>query len=67
MAAPANNASHCEPGTATAGDPASTLEDRMAALESRLAEAEDRLALMQLVASYGPAVDSGSPGCSWRR
>ncbi|MDA3623938.1 nuclear transport factor 2 family protein [Saccharopolyspora sp. WRP15-2] len=34
--------------------------DRIAALEHRLAEVEDRLALLQIVAAYGPAVDSGS-------
>lgn len=32
--------------------------DRMAALERRVADLEDRLAIMQLIASYGPAVDS---------
>jgi hypothetical protein len=36
-------------------------EDRLAALERRLQDAEDRLALLQVVAGYGPAVDSGSP------
>lgn len=35
-------------------------EDRLTALETRLREAEDRLALLQIVAGYGPAVDSGS-------
>ncbi|GLZ41991.1 nuclear transport factor 2 family protein [Actinokineospora sp. NBRC 105648] len=35
-------------------------DDRIAALERRLAEVEDRLALLQIVAAYGPAVDSGS-------
>ncbi|ASR36311.1 hypothetical protein BAY61_16305 [Prauserella marina] len=35
-------------------------ENRLAALERRLREAEDRLALLHIVASYGPAVDSGS-------
>lgn len=35
-------------------------EDRLSALESRLQDAEDRLALLQIVAGYGPAVDSGS-------
>jgi ketosteroid isomerase-like protein len=39
----------------------STTEDRLAALERRLQDAEDRLALLQIVAGYGPAVDSGSP------
>ncbi len=36
------------------------LQRRLGELERRLAAAEDRLALFQLVASYGPAVDSGS-------
>ena len=36
------------------------LQRRLGELERRLAAAEDRLALLQLVASYGPAVDSGS-------
>ena len=35
------------------------LEARLAALETRVRELEDREALAQLVASYGPAVDSG--------
>jgi hypothetical protein len=35
-------------------------EQRIAALESRLRAVEDQQALAQLVASYGPAVDSGS-------
>jgi hypothetical protein len=34
-------------------------EDRLDALEARVRELEDRDALAQLVASYGPAVDSG--------
>jgi hypothetical protein len=33
----------------------------IADLRRRVQELEDRLALMQLIASYGPAVDSGSP------
>ncbi|MGY1814502.1 nuclear transport factor 2 family protein [Blastococcus sp. SYSU D00820] len=41
-------------------------DDRIAALERRLAEVEDRLALLQLVAAYGPAVDSGSPEATAR-
>jgi uncharacterized protein YbdZ (MbtH family) len=36
-------------------------EDRLAAIERRLLDAEDRLTLLQIVAGYGPAVDSGSP------
>jgi hypothetical protein len=32
-------------------------EERLAALEQRLAEMEDRMAILQLIASYGPAVD----------
>jgi hypothetical protein len=35
-------------------------EERLAALEARLQDAEDRLALLQIIAGYGPAVDSGS-------
>jgi hypothetical protein len=38
----------------------SQFESRLAALEARLRAVEDRQALSQLVASYGPAVDSGS-------
>lgn len=34
------------------------IETRLAALEQRLRDAEDRLAIYQLIASYGPAVDS---------
>lgn len=34
------------------------MEDRLAKLEARLQEVEDRLAIYQLLASYGPAVDS---------
>jgi len=34
-------------------------EDRLAALEARLAQLEDEHAIVQLVASYGPLVDSG--------
>ncbi|MEU3270266.1 nuclear transport factor 2 family protein [Saccharomonospora sp. NPDC006951] len=37
-----------------------SIETRLASLERRLREAEDRLALLHIVASYGPAVDSGS-------
>jgi len=36
------------------------LEDRIGQLEARLGALEDQVALYQLVASYGPAVDSGS-------
>ena len=35
--------------------------EAIAALERRVRDLEDRLALLQLVATYGPAVDSGSP------
>lgn len=35
-------------------------DDRMRALEERIALLEDRLAIAGLMASYGPAVDSGS-------
>lgn len=41
-------------------------EDRIAALERRLTDAEDRLALLQIVAGYGPAVDSGSAEATTR-
>lgn len=41
-------------------DPTSDLATRLAALEQRVRDAEDRLALLQIIASYGPAVDSGS-------
>ncbi len=36
------------------------VEERLARLEKRLSDTEDRLALLQIVAAYGPAVDSGS-------
>lgn len=36
-----------------------TVEERLAALETRLHAAEDELAIMRLLASYGPLVDSG--------
>ena len=39
-----------------AGDP----QQRFAELEARLQVVEDQQALSQLIASYGPAVDSGS-------
>ncbi|MBX3530199.1 MAG: nuclear transport factor 2 family protein [Rhizobiaceae bacterium] len=32
-------------------------DEKLAALERRLAELEDRMAILQLIASYGPAVD----------
>lgn len=35
-------------------------EQRMSALENRLRAAEDHLAIMNLLASYGPLVDSGN-------
>lgn len=37
------------------------VNERIDALERRLQQAEDRLALLQIIASYGPAVDSGTP------
>jgi len=40
---------------------ADALHVRVKELERRMLEAEDRLELLQIVASYGPAVDSGSP------
>jgi ketosteroid isomerase-like protein len=36
-----------------------SLNERMAALETRLQNAEDELAIIRLVASYAPLVDSG--------
>ena len=36
-----------------------TTEDRLAALEVRLQAAEDHLAILNLLNSYGPLVDSG--------
>jgi hypothetical protein len=36
-----------------------TTEDRLAALEKRLQAAEDHLAILNLLNSYGPLVDSG--------
>lgn len=36
------------------------LHERLTAVEDRLREVEDQQALAQLVATYGPAVDSGS-------
>lgn len=35
-----------------------SMEDRIDRLERRVAELEDRLAILDLIASYGPAVDS---------
>jgi hypothetical protein len=35
------------------------IEDRLAALEKRLRNAEDHLAILNLLVSYGPLVDSG--------
>lgn len=40
----------------------SSSETRLAALEKRLDHLEDRLAILDLIASYGPAVDSRSGG-----
>ncbi|WP_405097429.1 nuclear transport factor 2 family protein [Micromonospora sp. NBC_01412] len=37
-----------------------TENDPIAALERRVRELEDRLALLQILASYGPGVDSGA-------
>jgi hypothetical protein len=37
-----------------------TIEDRLAVLEARLQAAEDQLAIIRLIASYAPAVDSGA-------
>lgn len=37
-----------------------SLEEQLARLEERLRELEDHLAICQLIATYGPAVDSGS-------
>lgn len=34
------------------------VDERLAALERRLGELEDTIAILQLIASYGPAVDS---------
>ena len=36
-----------------------TADERIAALEARLRAVEDQLAIVELVASYGPLVDSG--------
>ncbi|MDT5027865.1 MAG: hypothetical protein QOE61_4291 [Micromonosporaceae bacterium] len=38
----------------------SDIAETVAALEARVAALEDRLAIYQLMATYGPAVDSGS-------
>jgi len=40
----------------------SDLEATVAALAAKVAEMEDRLAIYQLLATYGPAVDSGLSG-----
>lgn len=37
-----------------------SLEARVGKLEARLQEAEDQLAIIRLLSTYGPAVDSGS-------
>lgn len=37
-----------------------SIEERLAAVEARLQAAEDRLAILDLLNSYGPLVDSGS-------
>jgi hypothetical protein len=42
------------------------LQKRLRALESRVTVLEDQLALSQLVATYGPAVDSGSADAAAR-
>lgn len=41
-------------------DDMNSVNVRIDALERRLRDAEDRLALLQIIASYGPAVDSGT-------
>jgi len=43
-----------------------TVDDRLAALERRVGQLEDQVAIYQLMASYGPAVDSGSTACATR-
>lgn len=45
---------------------ANELQERLRALESRVTVLEDQVALAQLVASYGPAVDSGSADAAAR-
>jgi hypothetical protein len=48
---------------------AGDLQERVRALESRVTVLEDQVALGQLVATYGPAVDSGSADAAaalWR-
>ncbi|MCU1478853.1 MAG: hypothetical protein JWQ64_3546 [Subtercola sp.] len=40
---------------------APSVDDRLAALEARLGAAEDRLAIYQIIATYGPTVDTVSP------
>lgn len=47
-------------GRVTLEERLTALENRLSATEERLATAEDRLAILQLVATYGPAVDSGT-------
>ncbi|WP_293861027.1 nuclear transport factor 2 family protein [uncultured Alsobacter sp.] len=47
---------------------ASTIEARLASIERRLGVAEDRLAIYDLIARYGPAVDSrraAATGALW--
>ena len=39
-----------------------TIDDRLAALEARLQAAEDHLAILNLLNSYGPLVDSATGG-----
>ncbi|MCU1480927.1 MAG: hypothetical protein JWQ19_1713 [Subtercola sp.] len=41
--------------------PAPSVDERLAALEARLGAAEDRLAIYQVIATYGPTVDTVSP------
>jgi hypothetical protein len=41
------------------GDLPVSIEDRVAALEHRVRATEDQLEIMRLLATYGPAVDSG--------
>lgn len=43
----------------TSGGEVAALAEAVRALSARLSEVEDRLAITQLLATYGPAVDSG--------
>lgn len=44
----------------TMGEAAMTVEDRLATIEARLQAAEDHLAILNLLNSYGPLVDSAT-------